>query len=304
MGSEKIISYKGFDKDFKCREFQFAVSQTYEHAGAVVACESGFHACEYALDVFSYYAPGMSRYAEVEQTGEIAKHDDDSKVASSRLTIRAEIGIIGLVKAAVEYTISRCSAPDPKSPATNTGYQSAATNTGDRSAATNTGDRSAATNTGDQSAATNTGYQSAATNTGDQSAATNTGYQSAATNTGYQSAATNTGDRSAATNTGYQSAATNTGYQSAATNTGYRSAATNTGYQSAASVEGPHSVALASGYEGHAKACFGSAIVLVNRADDGSIRHIRCAIAGHEIKPDVWYTLGDDGEFQEVETYG
>ncbi|HED5569216.1 TPA: hypothetical protein R5C98_000780 [Yersinia enterocolitica] len=127
---------------------------------------------------------------------------------------------------------------------------------------------------------------------GDQSAATNTGYQSAATNTGYQSAATNTG---------YQSAATNTGDQSAATNTGYRSAATNTGYQSAAEASGSQSVAASFGEGGKAKASESGAIVLCYRNDDGELIHIRSSKVGENgIKPDVWYSLNEDGEFEEA----
>ncbi|HDX9048043.1 TPA: hypothetical protein ROW14_000330 [Yersinia enterocolitica] len=136
---------------------------------------------------------------------------------------------------------------------------------------------------------------------GNQSAATNTGYQSAATNTGYQSAATNTGDRSAATNTGDRSAATNTGYQSAATNTGNRSAATNTGYQSAAEVSGSQSVAASFGEGGKAKASESGAIVLCYRNDDGELIHIRASKVGENgIKPDAWYSLNEDGEFEEA----
>ena len=206
-------TYKGFDKDLKCRGFQYEVGKEYEEEKAV-ACECGFHACENPLDVFSYYSPVDSRFCEVEQGGEIDKSSDDSKVASTKIKIKAEIGINGIIKAGVRFILDHVKFDTDKK-----------FNTGDHSVATNTGYQSAATNTGDHSVATNTGYQSVATNTGCRSAATNTGNYSAATNTGYHSVATNTGDQSAATNTGDHSVATNTGYQSVATNTGCRSGA-------------------------------------------------------------------------------
>ena len=90
-----MIAYKGFNKDMTCRGYQFAVGETYKHKGKVAACESGFHACEYPLDCFSYYAPGESVYAIVEAGGEIAKHGSDSKVACSSLTIKASIDCRG-----------------------------------------------------------------------------------------------------------------------------------------------------------------------------------------------------------------
>ncbi|HHH2002260.1 TPA: hypothetical protein ACPY5T_002323 [Yersinia enterocolitica] len=101
--------------------------------------------------------------------------------------------------------------------------------------------------------------------------------------------------------TGYRSAATNTGDWSAATNTGNRSAATNTGYQSAAEVSGSQSVAASFGESGKAKASENGAIVLCYRNDDGEIIHIRASKVGENgIKPDVWYSLNENGEFEEV----
>ncbi|EHZ2605124.1 hypothetical protein K5N36_002063 [Salmonella enterica] len=326
--TKEIVTFKGFNKDLTCRDFQFEIGKTFHHDGKVEACGSGFHACECPFDVFSYYPPAESRYAETISFGVTDREEGgDTKIASASITIKAELTLPQFIQRGIEWIWSKidksleqqimtgyrsaatntgyqsaATNTGDRSAATNTGYQSAATNTGDRSAATNTGDQSAATNTGDQSAATNTGYQSAATNTGYRSAATNTGYRSAATNTGDQSAATNTGDRSAATNTGYQSAATNTGYQSAATNTGYRSAATNTGYQSAAEVSGSQSVAASLGIEGKARASEGGAIVLCYRDEDGELIHIRASKVGENgITPDTWYQLDEDGEFVRCE---
>ncbi|EDS1512290.1 hypothetical protein GR490_001367 [Salmonella enterica] len=308
--TKEIVTFKGFNKDLTCRDFQFAIGETFHHDGKVEACGSGFHACECPFDVFSYYPPAESRYAETISFGVIDREEEgDTKIASASITIKSELTLPQFIQRGIEWIWSKIDKSLEQQ--IMTGNRSAATNTGNRSAATNTGNRSAATNTGDWSAATNTGYQSAATNTGDWSAATNTGYQSAATNTGYQSAATNTGDWSAATNTGYQSAATNTGYQSAATNTGNRSAATNTGYQSAATntgdlsaaeVSGSQSVAASLGIEGKARASEGGAIVLCYRDEDGELIHIRASKVGENgIMPDIWYQLNEDGEFVECE---
>ncbi|EHO9211300.1 hypothetical protein KNC64_004104 [Salmonella enterica] len=317
--TKEIMTFKGFNKNLKCRDFQFEIGKTFHHDGKVEACGSGFHACECPFDVFSYYPPAESRYAETISFGITdSEEGGDTKIASSSITIKDELTLPQFIQRGIEWIWSKIDKSLEQqiisgdwSAATNTGYQSAATNTGYQSAATNTGDWSAATNTGYQSAATNTGNQSAATNSGNWSAATNTGNQSAATNTGNWSAATNTGNRSAATNTGYQSAATNTGYQSAATNTGNwsaatntgdQSAATNTGYQSAAEVSGSQSVAASLGIEGKARASEGGAIVLCYRDEDGELIHIRASKVGENgIMPDTWYQLDEDGEFVECE---
>ena len=173
-----IRAFKGFDKDLKCRGFQYKIGAEFKHEGNAVPCESGFHSCEYPFDVFSYYQPSDSRYCEVEIDGDMKRDGGDSKIASTKIRIGAEIGLGGLIQAGVKFILDHVKWDDNQE--SNTGYQSAATNTGNRSAATNTGY---------QSAATNTGYQSAATNTGDQSAASVEGKESVAVATGYESKA-------------------------------------------------------------------------------------------------------------------
>ncbi|HBN7750142.1 TPA: hypothetical protein L3597_006174 [Pseudomonas aeruginosa] len=294
---EVVTAYKGFKQDLTCRGYQFEIGGTYKHEGEVEACASGFHSCEYPLDVFGYYAPSESRFAIVKASGHLSRHNDDSKIASATLVVEAEISMPTMISRAIDWVMSKV---DKSVEQTVVGET--ASNTGDYSAASNTGYQSAASNTGYQSAASNTGYQSAASNTGDYSAASNTGDYSAASNTGYQSAASNTGNYSAASNTGYQSAASNTGYQSAASNTGDYSAASNTGYQSAAEVSGKESVAASLGIEGRARASAGSAIVLCHRDDEGRLIHIRASKVGENgVEPDTWYQLSADGEFVEFE---
>ncbi|EKR2512765.1 TPA_asm: hypothetical protein G3987_001118 [Salmonella enterica subsp. enterica serovar Newport] len=201
--TKEIVTFKGFNKDLTCRDFQFAIGETFHHDGKVEACGSGFHACECPFDVFSYYPPAESRYAETISFGVIDREEEgDTKIASASITIKAELTLPQFIQRGIEWIWSKIDKSLEQQ-----------IMTGDWSAATNTGDRSAATNTGDWSAATNTGNWSAATNTGDRSAATNTGDWSAATNTGNWSAATNTGDRSAAEVSGSQSVAASLGIE-------------------------------------------------------------------------------------------
>lgn len=103
---ESIKTYKGFNKDMTCRGFQYEEGKEYEEE-SVEVCDHGFHACEYPLDCLNYHSPNESVYHEVEQRGEIQKHNGDTKVASTKIKIGAEISIAGLVKAAIEYTVKR-----------------------------------------------------------------------------------------------------------------------------------------------------------------------------------------------------
>ena len=167
--NKEIIAYKGFNQDWTCRGYQYEIGKMYEHKGDVKACESGFHACEYPLDVLRYYSPAESKFAVVKMSGGTSKDSDDTKIASAKITIETEINLPEMVKKAVEWIKGKVDWDAAK--VSNTGNWSAATNTGDRSAATNTGNWSAATNTGERSAAEVSGEQSIAVALGWQSKA-------------------------------------------------------------------------------------------------------------------------------------
>ena len=102
------MTYKGFDKNMKCRGFQYEIGGEYTEKGKIRACSNGFHACAVPLDAMSYYPPGDSRYCEVEQSGTMRKGSDDSKVASEKIKIGAEIGLTGLIKAQIAYVAETC----------------------------------------------------------------------------------------------------------------------------------------------------------------------------------------------------
>ena len=150
-------TYKGFNKDMTAQNgFQYKEEKEYEEEKAV-ACERGFHACEYPLDCFRYYSPGSSVYHLVEQSGEFSKNSDDSKVASTKIKIGAEISIAGLVKAAIEYTKERtkpeCDATGNCGASSATGDYGASSATGYKGASSATGDYGASSATGDKGSA-------------------------------------------------------------------------------------------------------------------------------------------------------
>ena len=107
---EKVIAYKGFNKDLTCRGFQYEIGKEYEEK-EVSVCERGFHACENPFDVLGFYGDILNnRFCKVEQYGTIKK--DDNKQASSKIKVVAEIGFAGLFKAGVEW-IKKITNPTP-----------------------------------------------------------------------------------------------------------------------------------------------------------------------------------------------
>ena len=120
-------AYKGLDKNLKCRGLQYEIGGTQEFDN-VKLCERGGHACEVPLDVFSYYAPGDgSRYCVVEMDGVSEERGDDSKRVAKKLTVGAEIGIPGLVKAHIEYVKAHTTMEHTDPKAATAGYRGAAT---------------------------------------------------------------------------------------------------------------------------------------------------------------------------------
>ena len=143
--------YEGFDKDLKCRGFQFEVGKEYEETGAAL-CKKGFHARELPHDTFSYYAPGQSRFCEVELEPTEETHDDDSKRCGSRIKVLAEVSVFDLCKLSVNAFFERFGFKDKIASAdTNVAGDMGAANAGYRGAA-NAGNCGAA-NAGDWGAA-------------------------------------------------------------------------------------------------------------------------------------------------------
>ena len=102
--NEKVIkSYKGFDKDMKCRDFQYEVGKEYNMDGEIKCCNRGFHACKSPLEVWDYYDMLNSRFAEVEQTGKIDEEEKSTKVCSSHIKIKAELKLADIVNIGVEW---------------------------------------------------------------------------------------------------------------------------------------------------------------------------------------------------------
>nr|DAI03843.1 MAG TPA: hypothetical protein [Caudoviricetes sp.] len=178
--AEIIKSYKGFNKDMTCRGFQYEEGKEYEEETAD-ACHSGFHACEYPLDCFNYYSPNESVYHEVEQSGEFDRGEDDSKVASTKIKIGARLDISGLVKAAIDFTMSRvkkeAESDEDCGASSATGDYGASSATGNCGASSATGDYGASSATGNCGASSATGYKGASSANDPESVAVAWGYK-------------------------------------------------------------------------------------------------------------------------------
>ena len=281
-----IKSYKGMDKNMQCLGFQYKSGETYETDEAEI-CSSGFHACEAPLDVFGYYPPGISRFFEVEQDGKISRGGVDSKISSTKISIGAEIGILGLVKAHIDLVKSRTTTEHTDPERATAGDYGAAT--AGASGAATAGNYGAAT-AGESGAAT-AGNRGAAT-AGNCGAATAGNYGAA---TAGACGAATAGACGAATAGDYGAA---TAGASGAATAGESGAATARGSVSV----GKGGCGLVRGENIKARGGLGSILVIcIEEEDSYNIKEWKASIVdGKIIKPDTWYTL-KDGEFVEAE---
>ena len=261
-----VRAFKGFDKDLKCRGFQYEIGKEYEIEGDVKCCDNGFHACENPFDVFGFYPiiddeGNFNRFCEVEGSGKADKKNE--KTAFSKLKVKAEIGIKDFISAFIEIVEESVKAEKDDS---------------DHSELASSGDCSKLASSGDGSQLASSGYCSQLASSGYYSQLASSGYYSKLASSGYCSKLASSGDGSQLASSGY-------------------------GSQLASS--GKHSVICCTGSNCKAKAKKGSWITLSEwKYDENEKHHIPVCVKtefvdGEKIKEDTFYILRD-GEFKEV----
>ena len=175
-------AFKGFNKDLTCRGYQYEEGKEF-HTERAECCDTGFHACEYPLDCFGYYDPAHSVFHEVELSGEMDKNEDNTKVCATDIKIGARLSIAGLVKMAIDFTMSKVNkeagSDERHRFASATGDYGASSATGNCGASSATGNCGASSATGDYGASSATGNCGASSATGNCGASSATGYKGA-----------------------------------------------------------------------------------------------------------------------------
>jgi hypothetical protein len=301
-----VLAVKGFDKDWTCRGVKFEVGQTYEHSGKVTACESGFHACENPLDVWSYYGPCESRFAVVELSGEMSRHEGDSKIAAAKIHIQAELSLPDFIKRAVAWIIeraksdskvqaasgdySRLAASGDNSQLAASGDNSQLAASGDSSQLAASGDSSRLATSGDYSRLATSGDSSRLATSGDYSRLATSGDNSQLAASGYYSRLAASGDNSQLAASGYYSQLAASGDYSQLAASGDYSRLATSGGSSRLAASGANSVIASSAYRATAKGAAGTWIALAEFDHSGKCSGFATGCIGQGgLKPDVWY---------------
>ncbi|MBY4730771.1 hypothetical protein K6V90_09525 [Cupriavidus pauculus] len=304
-----IVAYKAFNKDLTCRDFQFEIGKTYEHDGKVIACESGFHACENPMDTWGYYDLTQSRFCTVELSGELCRHGEDSKVAAGRITLRAEIGLPQIITDAVKWMLAFVkdmpaaeNASGDSSNLAASGDSSKLAASGDSSNLAASGDSSNLAASGDSSKLAASGYSSKLAASGDSSKLAASGDSSKLAASGNSSKLAASGYSSKLAASGNSSKLAASGNSSKLAASGYYSKLAASGDSSKLAASGKKSIAVASGLNCKASAGEDGCIALAWWDDDAKRFRLEVAYIGENgIEPNVMYELDEDHKFSKVE---
>ena len=295
---KKIIAYKGFDKNLKCRDFQYEVGKEYEMDGDIKCCERGFHACESPLEVFDHYDMLNSRFAEVEQSGEIDKEEDTTKVCSSKIKIKAELNLADIVKLGVEW-IKDVTSPSKLKKETDlndNGNNSAKIgSSGYYAKIGSSGDYAQIGSSGDSAKIGSSGYYAKIGSSGDYAQIGSSGYYAKIGSSGYYAKIGSSGDYAQIGSSGDYAQIGSSGDSAKIGSSGDYAKIGSTGN---------HSVVMAAGNNSIAKAKIGSWITLAEWDCIDGVWIPICVktekVDGEHIKADTFYEL-IDGEFKEVD---
>ena len=281
-------AYKGFDKDLKCRGFQYEVGKEYEE-GSAELCKKGFHACENPLDTFRYYGPTDSRYCEVDVDDNGERNGTDSKVCGKHIKIGAEIGMKGVINAGVRFVFDKCESATEE------------TASGDRGNAAASGDRGNAAASGVSGNAAASGDRGNAAASGVSGNAAASGVRGNAAASGDRGNAAASGVSGNAAASGWSGNAAASGVSGNAAASGLRGTAVASGPSGRASADGAQCIAVAWGQDSLARGSVGNWLVVSERDDDGNIIDAKIVrVDGEAVKENTWYTL-QNGEISEVE---
>lgn len=320
---DKITGYKGFDKDLKCRGYQYKTGEDYKEEGEIVSRFHGFHFVNSPLRAFALYPPCDSRYCKVEGYGEI--DFDGEFYAASQIHIGDEIGLIDIAenleftmfpgKAELSHSVHTSGNSSITGLSSDSSYisvsadDSCGVTTGKRSAVRSDGFHNVSICAGEKSCSINTGNESIAMGTGDFSSACNLGYHSISAVTGNYSVAVGKDDESLAASMGINSASVSTGQWSISVSQGMASASLATGdfsislctgMESSAKVEGKESIAIAIGFRSKAAGTLGSWLVLTEEDSDGKLLVKAVKVDGEKIKENTYY-MSKNEKFIETE---
>jgi hypothetical protein len=288
-------AYKGFDKDLKCRGFQYESGKEYEEEKAKL-CERGAHACENPLDTFRYYRPGESRYCEVELEDNGDRSGIDTKVCGKRIRIGAEIGVKGVIQAGVRFVFDKCESATENHASGDLGNAAASGWRGNAAASGRSGNAAASGDSGNAAASGWSGNAAASGWSGNAAASGDLGNAAASGERGNAAASGRSGNAAAS---GWSGNAAASGWRGNAAASGERGTAVATGEQGSSSANGEQCLAVAWGKDSRAKGKLGTWLV-VTEYDSGMILNAKLVqVDGLTVKEETWYTL-KNGEMVEA----
>jgi hypothetical protein len=295
-----IVAYKGFDKDMKCRGFQFEVGKTYRHDGPVRACESGFHACTEPFDVWGYYGPVDCRFAEVELSGETATHDRDSKIAAAEITIKAQLTLPQFIRRAVDRVIklTKGKGDDSSGHYARIGSSSRGAqigSSGDYARIGSSGDDARIGSSGDDARIGSSGDYAQIGSSGDDARIGSSGYGARIGSSGDDAQIGSSGDDARIGSSGDYAQIGSSGYGARIGSSGDDARIGANGDYARIEATGANAVVASAGYETRVKGAIGTWVSLAEYRDGECVGFATGCIGQDGLEPDVWY-VADGGK--------